>query len=90
MSINDKGAYSTELQCRWRAWRVAVEPDILEVDLPRYNCTDMTGVIKTAQALMPAVVEVRVYVGGVLDIVYLRGAQGWQPREVRHARRAQS
>ncbi len=76
MVLND-GVHSDALHCCWRSWR-AVGPRALAVDLPPNNCTDMDGVIRVAEALLPGVREVHTFCDGLADTMYSRVGPSWQ------------
>lgn len=61
--------HSDKLMCGWHQWRV-VDDHTLAVDIPPTHCTDMTGCIETAKALLPAVSRIEVWAGDQLDMVY--------------------
>lgn len=72
-----RGVWSEALQCEWLGWRVVGEY-ALALDLPDGNCCDMTGAIKTAEALMPEVVRIVSFQGGENDTIYRKESTGWK------------
>jgi hypothetical protein len=73
-----RGYWSDTLQCNWLRWS-PIDGDMLRLDLPKNNCTDMTGCIKTALAIMPGVMVIEVFEDERPDVRYERMPSGkWQ------------
>ena len=70
------GVYSEDLMCRWLSW-TAVTDSILRLDLPKFNCCDMEGAIKVAQAICPKVCRIYVYSDGEIDATYMKKNGEW-------------
>ena len=64
-------AQSNLLQCRWSSVTVTAD-STLDIHLPAFNCTDMTGAIAFAKRIMPTVRRINVLVDGAMDTVYYR------------------
>ena len=73
---NPSSNWSSGLQCDWVAWRV-VDSGILRLDMPDFECCDMSGAIKTAKALCPTVRRIDTYSGGKLDTMYVMESDKW-------------
>ena len=69
--------WSSLLQCRWEQW-IAQDDEKLVLMLPEYNVCDMGGCIKSAQAIMPNVVEIIVFSGGKKDTCYRKSGGKWE------------
>jgi hypothetical protein len=61
--------YSSALKCGWSAWRVLDDGE-LALDMQPDGCCDMSGAIRVAQAIMPAVFRIVTFAGDVQDTEY--------------------
>lgn len=55
-------------------------PHEVRFRLPESHCTDMTGAIRLAKAINPAVRCIRTYAGDVPDTMYLMDGSEWVSR----------
>lgn len=69
--MDQQECFSDDLKCFWRSIEVAGENRI-RIHLQEGNCTDMSGAIKVATALMPDVTHIYTYSGAGLDSVYVK------------------
>lgn len=75
--------YSTRsavLQCRWSSWSV-IDDGVLRLDMPEGQCCSIDGAIQVAQAMCPGVFRIDAYSGGVSDVTYINGRDGWKAYE---------
>ncbi len=74
---NEPGvAWSDKLQCYYRGWMVTKE-GWLSLILPEGSCTDMSGAIAVATAIMPNVERIQTWSGGIRDTAYVRKGNNW-------------
>lgn len=77
--------WSDSLVCHWISWTIEWD-GFLRLDLPKDNCCNMRGAIKTAEAICPMVFRIDVYAGGKLDVTYSRAnaEAKWMSIDRRH------
>lgn len=73
----EQNAWSDELQCFWRAWRV-VSNGTLALELAEGDCCDMNAAIRIATQLMPCVSRISTYSGDVIDTEYRKSNGQWE------------
>lgn len=49
----------------------------IRLDLPKLNCTHMSGAIKLALLITPDAGKITVYVNGDLDVTYINKSNNW-------------
>ena len=79
---NTECTYSPELMCSWYATKV-IDSKRLRIYVPETNATDMYGAIRFADEILPGVEQIEVFTGDFIDIVYLKGAEGWRAESLR-------
>lgn len=77
MTMDEALPWSSLLQCRWKQWS-AKDNETLILSLPEHNACDMSGCIKSAQAIMPNVAEIIVFSGSKKNTCYRKRNSKWE------------
>lgn len=76
--------WSKDLACEWLSWEVGKsDSKTLILRLAQGHCCDMSGAIRTAQALMPEVEIIATFSGGSPDTTYVLTEKGWRASQNR-------
>ena len=78
-----ESTWSAALVCNWSSIHPGDGPDVIVIQLPKNNCTDMRGAIKIARAVMPKVTTIYTVAGGKLDTLYLKTGKEWGCFDIR-------
>ncbi len=72
----ENAVYRFDLRCALRQVVADLPAHRVSMVLPEFHAVDMSGAVGLALDIDPHVREVQVFVGTLLDIVYLRGLAG--------------